>query len=74
MWFGKYCSYNSYGKIEFIFIRKEFNLKHSDKILIFVGRIGKEKRVIETYGLLYRDYADHVTGFMSLINEIKFPN
>ncbi|HOJ65280.1 MAG TPA: glycosyltransferase [Spirochaetota bacterium] len=30
-------------------LRKEFNLKKNDKILIFVGRIGKEKRVMELF-------------------------
>lgn len=30
-------------------LRKEFGLKRHNKILIFVGRIGKEKRVLELY-------------------------
>jgi 1,2-diacylglycerol 3-alpha-glucosyltransferase len=30
-------------------LRKEFNLEINDKLLIFVGRIGKEKRVAELY-------------------------
>jgi len=30
-------------------LRKEFDLKKNDKILIFVGRIGKEKRVSELF-------------------------
>ncbi len=30
-------------------LRKEFNLRKNDKIIIFVGRIGKEKRVIELF-------------------------
>ncbi len=32
---------------EIMELRKEFKLKKSDKILIFVGRIGREKRVME---------------------------
>jgi 1,2-diacylglycerol 3-alpha-glucosyltransferase len=34
---------------EIVQIRKEFNLKKNDKLLIFVGRIGKEKRVSELF-------------------------
>jgi len=36
-------------KDEIVQLRKEFNLKKNDKIIIFVGRIGKEKRVIELF-------------------------
>jgi 1,2-diacylglycerol 3-alpha-glucosyltransferase len=39
-------------KNEIIQLRKEFNLKKGDKILIFVGRIGREKRVLELFNTL----------------------
>lgn len=40
---------NPITKTEITQLRKEFGLKKNDKILIFVGRIGKEKRVIELF-------------------------
>ena len=40
-------SHNS--KAEIMQLRKEFGLKKSDKIIIFVGRIGKEKRILELF-------------------------
>ena len=36
-------------KNEILQLRKEFGLKKDDKIIIFVGRIGKEKRVLELF-------------------------
>ncbi len=37
---------------EILELRKEFNLKKTDKILIFVGRIGKEKRVMDLLNVI----------------------
>ncbi len=37
------------SKTEIAQLRKEFELKKHNKILIFVGRIGKEKRVLELF-------------------------
>ena len=34
---------------EIVLLRKEFGLKKGDKLIIFVGRIGKEKRVSELF-------------------------
>lgn len=39
----------SIRKNEIIQLRKEFGLKKNDKLLIFVGRIGREKRVKELF-------------------------
>lgn len=33
-------------------IKKEFGIKKNDKVLIFVGRIGKEKRVVELFDVI----------------------
>lgn len=37
------------SKTEITQLRKEFGLKKNDKIMIFVGRIGKEKRILELF-------------------------
>lgn len=37
---------------EIIRLRKTFGIKKNDKIIIFVGRIGKEKRVVELFHLI----------------------
>jgi len=39
-------------KHEILQLRKEFGLKKNDKIAIFVGRIGKEKRVLELFNAI----------------------
>jgi len=39
----------SIKKIEIVQLRKEFGLKKNDKLIIFVGRMGREKRVRELF-------------------------